>query len=532
MSNFVNVEAHMDEIKEYMPQFVFYQRGKACPTIKLLDIAFGEQNRKVTDCYCTCCHRRYTDYDRDPDTYRHKTKGTCQNCGAQVEFRQMFRGRKGYYHRWNFAVFEGAGDLMRISCVVVSQQFNNDEFEPEYNWYEITRYELEPNRAVQYLSHWRKGKYVWDMKKSKPSSPNFNPGAFYSCLYGYTLINYDAISNSFLRYIDRELRKTELNASYILWLCRCAEHPQLEYFIKAGLSKLAVDYVDKKLGRVYFNWKSNDLKKILRLSKPELSYFAENDAGGRYSAYIRFRRDYFCGRSPQETIRYFDEFLYCMHIMDSIRKLTGLNYKQIMDYTLKKMNREGTVFFTTCWRDYLNECQILNYDMTDDVVIRPKDLFAAHERTSSIIKIEQDRLAQEKLAALILERQDMTCTDLELGLLIRQPNAIDEIAAEGAALSHCVGGYAARHAEGKLTILFLRRLSDPETPYYTMEVSNDLKIVQCRGYKNNTAGNVKPEEIEIFEKRYQEYLNTIKEKRKKEKNKIKRKKQQKKTTAA
>ena len=28
MSYFVNVEAHMDEIKEYMPQFVFYQREK------------------------------------------------------------------------------------------------------------------------------------------------------------------------------------------------------------------------------------------------------------------------------------------------------------------------------------------------------------------------------------------------------------------------------------------------------------------------------------------------------------------------
>ena len=155
MGNFVDIEAHMDEIKEYMPQFVFYQRGKASPAIRMLDIEFGEENRKATDCYCTCCHQRFTDYDRDPDTYQHKTKGTCHNCGAQVEYRAMFRGRKSYYYSWDFVVFEGAGDVVRLSCIVVSQQFNDGELEPEYDWYEVTRYELEPHRAVQYLKYWR-----------------------------------------------------------------------------------------------------------------------------------------------------------------------------------------------------------------------------------------------------------------------------------------------------------------------------------------------------------------------------------------
>lgn len=529
MGNFINIEVYMDEIKTYMPQFVFYRRGKVSPTIQLLDIEFGEQNRKATDCYCTCCHQRYTDYDRDPDIYKHKTKGTCQSCGAQVEYREMFRGRKSYYYSWDFCVFEGAGDMMRISCVVVSQQFHLDELEPVYNWYEVTRYKLEPHSATQYLQYWRLGKdknstgWVWDKKKSRPSNPNFHPGGFYSYNFGYTLINYDSIDSSFLRYIDKELRKNTLPSNYIEWLCRYAEHPQIEYFIKAGLHRLAENYVYGRLGRTYINWNSNDLKKILRLSKAELKFFADTDAGEKYSAYIKFRRDYFKGKSPEETIKYFDSFSHCMCLMDTLKKKTSFSYKQIMDYTLKKMNREGSVFFMTCWRDYLNECRILNYDMSDDAVIRPKDLFKAHERTSGIIQTEHDKLVQEQLAALTLERQDMECIDLELGLLIRQPQAIEEIAAEGAALSHCVGGYAKRHAEGKLTILFLRKLSDPNTPYYTMEVSNELKIVQCRGYKNNLAKNPKPEEIIEFEERYQKYLDGIKAKRKKEVQRAKRK---------
>lgn len=538
MGNFVDIEAHMDEIKEYMPQFVFYQRGKASPAIRMLDIEFGEQNRKATDCYCTCCHQRYTDYDRDPDTYQHKTKGTCHNCGAQVEYRAMFRGRKSYYYDWNFVVFEGAGDVVRLSCIVVSQQFNDGELEPDYDWYEVTRYGLEPHSAVQYLKYWRLGEnrntsgWVWEKKKSRPSNPAFHTGGFYSRNFGYTLINYDSIDNSFLRYIDKELRKNTLPSNYIEWLCRCAEHPQIEYFMKAGLHRLAENYVNQRLGRTYINWKSNDLKKVLRLTKAELKYFAETDAGEKYAAYIRFRRIYFQGRTPQETLRYFDAFSHCMLLMDTLRKLSGLNNKQIMDYAFKKMNREGGVFFMTCWRDYLNECRILNYDMTSDIVIRPKDLFTAHERTSGIISAERDRLVQEQLAVLTVERQDMECIDMELGLIIRQPVSVEEIAQEGAKLNHCVGGYAKRHAEGALTILFLRRISDPNTPYYTMEVSNDLEIVQCRGYRNNLAKNPKPDEIKLFEERYQQYLDIIKSKRKKEAQKAKRKKQHKAKAAA
>ena len=63
---------------------------------------------------------------------------------------------------------------------------------------------------------------------------------------------------------------------------------------------------------------------------------------------------------------------------------------------------------------------------------------------------------------------------------------------------------------GALTIMFLRKKSEPDKPYYTIEVSRDFTIVQCRGYKNNTAGNEKPREILKVEKAYQAHLDTVK----------------------
>ena len=98
------------------------------------------------------------------------------------------------------------------------------------------------------------------------------------------------------------------------------------------------------------------------------------------------------------------------------------------------------------------------------------------------------------------------------GLLIRQPHSLKEIEDEGRILSHCVGGYAERHAMGKLSIMFLRKVSEPNKPYYTVEVSQYGGIVQCRGYRNNAVqngGEAKPPEIKDFEQKYQRYLDRV-----------------------
>lgn len=526
---FVNVDNYLDEIKAAMPHYVFYRRGYKAPELMGFgDFCESEKNRKFTDCYCTACHERYEDGVNKPSEYKHKTVGRCARCGAVVERRSMGYSRLGTRETDNFAVFEGAGDIMRISCIKATLKFGDaDELEPEYEWYEVTRYQLEPQNAVQYYDRFDSfdREWKWLPKKNKPSEPNFALGGFYMDRH-YTLINQIALSNSFLKYIERDMneRASEtgiLPSPYIEWLCRYAEHPQLEYIMHGGLQCLAEDYVLHRVKGVRFNWKSNDLKKILRLSKPELLFMQEQE-GTRYDQYIRFRRDVFQGKTAEETVKYFKEFRCSEMLLLEINQLTGLKIKKIMDYTLRKMNKEGAYFFCTCYRDYLNDCKALKYDLKDTAITMPKDLFKMHDRVAKILKVREDEILKEKMQELVESRQAMEVTDMELGLSIRQPYNIKEIVKEGKKLRHCVGGYADRHAEGKLTILFLRKLSDPFTPFYTMEVSNDLRIVQCRGYKNNMAGNPKPQEIEIFEERYQEYLDHLKAERVKAEKKTKR----------
>ena len=66
------------------------------------------------------------------------------------------------------------------------------------------------------------------------------------------------------------------------------------------------------------------------------------------------------------------------------------------------------------------------------------------------------------------------------------PKELQELKAEGKALSHCVGTYADRVAGGKTVIVFVRQKEKIDNPLYTLEIS-DGKIVQLRGMKNKDA---------------------------------------------
>jgi len=112
----------------------------------------------------------------------------------------------------------------------------------------------------------------------------------------------------------------------------------------------------------------------------------------------------------------------------------------------------------------------------------PHDFETAHTRLSKIISYHHDEVVKENFRSNMAERNVLKYE--QGGFIIRQPKSIDEIVEEGAVLDHCVGGYAERHALGKLHILFIRKKDKPDVPYYTMQVSITGNIIQVRGRRN------------------------------------------------
>lgn len=494
-----------DQIYRCLPQFVFYKKS----------------GRKA-ECYCTSCHRWYDDgcsafrTFQSIDNIKHNAYGICTNCGEAVQFKAMGRGLKSYYHRQNFAVFSCVDDTVYIRCFLAGQYFIDDRFEPDYDLSEVTRYSLRAGKAVQYKFRWERG---WEEKTTRPREPVFQMSGGFGYIpdNSYTVLNEHSLTKSFLRYHVTGLPET-IHDNFITYLCCCAEHPNIEYLVKGGFWELAMAYVERKAG-VHINWKSNDLLKMLRLNRTELK-FLKGGSALKYRGYTDFRRKIYKGRSAEDTILYYELFCQNTEHLELIRSKTGLPFKQIMDYIRKQAKAEHTSIYLTCldYRDYIRECEQLEYDMTDPAVIAPRRLYDAHRRTSGIINAARNAAAAEKFAEHNKDRQKLLFTDEEKGLQIVLPESIDDIVDEGRKLSHCVGGYAERHAEGKLHIVFLRKTDEPKTPYYTIEVSTKGRIIQCRGYANNTVlrgGSLKPQVIRDFEQEYQEYLDTVFEKERK-----------------
>ena len=131
----------------------------------------------------------------------------------------------------------------------------------------------------------------------------------------------------------------------------------------------------------------------------------------------------------------------------------------------------------------MDECKKLDMDTSDMRVLFPNDLFKAHQNTTAQIRYAEDKALTEKIAARL---PDLAHLYYQSGqLLIRPAESSLEIVEEGKALSHCVGRYAKDHAEGRTCILFIRKIEDPDKPFFTVEVKEN-RIVQVRGFENHT----------------------------------------------
>ena len=134
------------------------------------------------------------------------------------------------------------------------------------------------------------------------------------------------------------------------------------------------------------------------------------------------------------------------------------------------------------YRDYLDMCAKLDYDMGNSFVLYPKNLREAHDRVARRVKIKADaQLRRDFKAAMqaISGRLDFEADGMKMVL----PANADDLAAEGNALHHCVGSYANRVAKRECVILFLRLTEDLEKPFYTVEVRN-RQVIQVRGWDN------------------------------------------------
>lgn len=476
---------------EHFTHYSLYKRE----TVKK-HLPFETIKADVYNCRCTRCGCDYT-IERKPGAppLKHKSDGICPECGKPVIYLARDRGKRYIWENSFFAVLHVIDGDLYVSCYDVYKKFVSDT-EMRFSWLEKHRYCLTQNGVQHWKEDYMQHNNQWMLEWRPLKSENV--------MYGYEIINKQAVNDTFLRYASEAL-PGDISHYYLQFLCFCASHKGAEYLIKTGFGYLVRSkMISGSMHGIRLNWRSNNVKKMLRLNKSEMELLKYKDCG-TLEAYYKFRK-LDSTLSEAKRAKLAEQWSYYQDHITEIMKMTGLSLRKVTNY-INKQGKTRTALFD--WKDYIGQCRQLDYDLYDALVSMPKDLAKAHERLTRIIKIRVDEQAKKAMAEALKKRKRLEYTSLNGRYLIILPHTIEEIVDEGKRLNHCVGGYAQRHAEGKLNILFLRTAEKPDVPYYTMEVNTQGKIVQCRGFKNNQAGNPKPQEISNFEKEYQLYLDKL-----------------------
>ena len=130
------------------------------------------------------------------------------------------------------------------------------------------------------------------------------------------------------------------------------------------------------------------------------------------------------------------------------------------------------------WIDYIRDCKRLGLDIRKKSVLVPDNFDIIHMELSQKIDEEENREKNEKMEAVA---RDYMIDLKDENFLLAIAKSQTELNMESAALCHCVRTYGDQVAAGRTIIYFIRKKSDPDKPYYTLEIHPDGTFIQCRG---------------------------------------------------
>jgi len=460
---------------------------------------FTRKDKQQQYGYCTHCEAEFKTY-----SLRHLEETICPSCKSKVTVESSGMGRKYMIDNVYFVYYEKS---VKDPNVIVARgihaqrdyRFDYHRVITQYFLMAMYVFDSAKGESTMLEHHYYGNGYERTSSIFSLAGPYAQRGARTS--YSRESIEV-AVKNTPYKYSTWESYYHEdMTKFFELY----TKYPNIEYLTKEGYRELVEAKLDAKLTYRTVNWKGKTIFKILKVDKQDLKLIKAKKINLTFSFLKIFhdakKRNW--NLTIEETISVADEYLnYYDSLLNalkysSMKKLINYFSKQYNNYNISKTGKHyfGKGSVLTTFRDYITDCILLEIDTTKDQVIFPKDLFTAHQNTIKQIKMQKD----ERLDLLIknrvklLEKYEFQCN----GLTIRPAESSDELIKEGAALSHCVGTYADRYSKGETDIFFIRKVSEKDKPYYTIEVRKD-KILQVHGKNNRSPSEDVAEFIKEF----------------------------------
>lgn len=457
-------------------------------------------DHKADRCRCTRCGAESKISEMyDGETLKHNVKHYCYDCCKDAIVKESRYGRKNITEYGRILWFRKHG---RTTFAELDEyQINYADWEPKVSFWPSAQYRF-TKESQEYYKHTPEGYWTpdrWERRKDV-KLPHATGETSYSVPRYQKTVTHPSFlreRGSDLKYANLDMLRLGFNApdnpyALIGYIYNFLKYPSIEILEKAGFEYIVGERANGCKSRAV-NWRAKDLRKILDLKPKEIKEFREL---GRYARLYELEKYKDIKKMGYKVS--FDQLglLPNYKMKEKIREIEQyVKLEKALSY-LETQEDDCGIYL-----DYLRECKRLGYDMKNKKVLFPADLQAAHEETSEKVKIQADskkKVAFKESTDKIYGRPAYR----EEKLLIRAAQSPEELSKESAALHHCVRTYVDRVARGECVILFIRKTESPDKPYFTLELSPDGKIIQCRGDHNCAY----PEDVKEFLERWKKWM--------------------------
>lgn len=440
-------------------------------------------------------------------------KAACPHCKKELTAKPRSRRGGNMYDRKTCQVIQRTSDnelVIRIIKVYCSYQGDI----PDVSIYENARQFIFKNpdgqictEAYYYsynngflLTQWKKG----ERPKISPWQYSFEAD---TCGHVYTGNLPAALSGTPWQYcpVAEFYNHWHEPMESLLFLVSYLNHPRLEHLVKTGFYSLASD-ITYRYTSGCLDESRNRTHQILGVTVEDVPFLRDIDVN---IATLQIFQTYNGLKDRQKLLLWQIDNHVEHNVLPILQYMTVHKAIKYLDNQYSFLRLRKTKYGTqrykdmqalvTEYRDYLDICKKLAYDLKNSFVKYPADLQKAHDKAAKRLKHKADAQAKRQFIAVyksIAGKYDFE-TD---GMKIVCPAIPDDVVKEGHALHHCVGSYTDRIVNHECVILFLRQCSDPEKSFFTIEIRG-IQIVQVRGTGNCAATPEVDKFIKAWEQR-------------------------------
>lgn len=461
-------------------------------------VFYRPEKDKVTG-VCTYCHNTvditkiYEHKKRDTHNYR----GYCPECGKSVDFISR-----------NIKKLPIRSHIETVSCM---QRFKGGLIHREFNVRRVCKFDkLNINTSEYTIHEYRRTVlsasgtkvYIYDNYKLRGmcwmKAPEQRINKYKENIYPRNLkALLRNVHTSYLIAAEHGYRA----AGIVYFLTQENENPIIEQLYKAGLYNLAAKFVnDPYIAKdIEIDYTARDLSKKLCIDNARMKRLKEMK-GNEITLY-------WLQREKRENTLYKDSDIKTLRMLDidqykykRCEVFKHLSITKVCNYIERQLSIRGGakgVNINSIWRDwndYVDMMAKAKMDLTKEILLKPKDLMLAHNELVARLSKENNKAeikARKKKyseAEALMNSGELKKYEYEDDTyMIVSPASIDDIYHEGTILKHCIHTceiYFGRINIRETYLMFLRRKSAPDTPWYTLEIEPGGNIRQKKSVLN------------------------------------------------